>query len=1045
MLPKIAVGRVPLFKARKFPRRWMLSWLVLALMLVPLLTTLDALAQSAAPAAQTTVTVSATPNWVWLSEPRDAEKIALRREFTVEGAVQQAMVAATADNHCEVFINDRKVVAADEWSDIATADVTRNIKPGKNVIAVTARNDGGPAGVMAYLQIVTANGKQELVTDSSWKASASTDGKWRALGFDDSSWTAVHEIGKLGDQSLPWSGSVDREALQTAFGSGSGGEFLPIIAGNAQVPEGFQIEKIFNVPRAMGSWVSLTTYPQGRLVASDQGGTGLFVITPGDDTHPTTVERLPVQLSGAQGLLWAFDSLYAVVNGGDKSGLHRLRDTDGDGLVDSDEHCMFVPGGGEHGPHAVVLSPDGKSLYVCAGNHTKLPNAVVGSKIPQNWNEDHLLPRRWDANGHAAGILAPGGWICNVDESGKQWTVFSMGYRNEYDIAFNPAGELFTYDADMEWDFGSPWYRPTRVCHATSGSEFGWRSGTGKWPTYYEDSLPAAVDIGPGSPTGVVFGTGANFPAKYQRSMFILDWTYSTIYSIELTPEGASYRGTKSDFVTGSPLPVTDAVVGNDGTLYFAAGGRGAQSALYRVSYVGKESTAPAPAETAGAADRQLRHRLEAFHGRTDGDLDFILAQLGHEDRFIRYAARIALESQPLATWHEQVFALKTPRAVLNAMLAVARQGTAEDLDPLLQRVFELDAAALSQQEQLTAFRVLEVAFTRLGAPSEAWREKLVKRLDPHYPADSYEMNAELVQLLVYLQSPTVVSKTLDLMSRLGSEPIPDWSYLVSRNAGYGGTVGKMLDNMPPVRGIHFAFVLRNVKTGWTLEQRRRYFQFFIGAANHPGGNSFGKFLMQFREDALANCTPAERIVLEPITGQSLLGAPFQSTPPKGPGRKWTSVEALATVGADLANRNFDSGRNLYHATNCSKCHRIAGDGGAIGPDLSTAGKKYSVADMLDAIIEPSKAISDQYGSQQLLTADGKVLIGRAVEIGDEYYVYTVDSELKPVVVKKEDVEQIVPSKVSQMPAGLVDSLSPDEVKDLLAYLLAAGEKPKGK
>ncbi len=46
---------------------------------------------------------------------------------------------------------------------------------------------------------------------------------------------------------------------------------------------------------------------------------------------------------------------------------------------------------------------------------------------------------------------------------------------------------MFVYDADMEWDFGMPWYRPTRVNHATSGSELGWRSGTGKWPAYYVD------------------------------------------------------------------------------------------------------------------------------------------------------------------------------------------------------------------------------------------------------------------------------------------------------------------------------------------------------------------------------------------------------------------------------------------------------------------------------------------------------------------------------------------------------------------------------
>ena len=62
-------------------------------------------------------------------------------------------------------------------------------------------------------------------------------------------------------------------------------------------------------------------------------------------------------------------------------------------------------------------------------------------------------------------------------------------------MAFNADGELFVYDADMEWDFGSPWYRPTRVNHATSGSELGWRSGSGKWPACYPDSLPALIDI----------------------------------------------------------------------------------------------------------------------------------------------------------------------------------------------------------------------------------------------------------------------------------------------------------------------------------------------------------------------------------------------------------------------------------------------------------------------------------------------------------------------------------------------------------------------
>jgi len=828
-------------------------------------------------------------------------------------------------------------------------------------------------------------------------------------------------------------------------------EFVPQPADQARVPEGFKIEKIFDVPKSMGSWVALTTDAAGRLIASDEKNEGLYLIVPGNGEQPTRVQKLPVELSGAQGLLWAFDSLYVVINQGGKSGLYRATDNNGDGLVDSSQLCMPLQGGGEHGPHAVILSPDGKSLYVAAGNHTKLPEKLAGSRIPQNWQEDLLLPRRWDANGHAAGILAPGGWICNVDPEGKEWTVVSMGYRNQYDIAFNADGELFSYDADMEWDFGSPWYRPTRVVHATSGSEFGWRSGTGKWPEYYADSLSPAMNIGPGSPTGIVFGYGTKFPEKYQKALYILDWTYSTIYSVQLTPNGSSYQGKFEDFVTGSPLPVTDAVVGHDGTFYFTAGGRGTQSSLYRVSYQGEESTQAAQASNQdGSGQRQLRHRLESLHQTSatawsDDQMQTVLKHLDDSDRFVRYAARIALEFQPVASWREQVLSLSQPRAQIYGLLALARQGQADDLNRIVDRLLGLAHHELSEEDTLAALRTLQVALARLDRDRQALRpdlkQQLVDALQSAYPAESHSINAEVVQLLVYLESPLVVKKTLDLMQQLGAEPVPDWGYLVSRNEGYGGTVGSMLANMPPVRGIHFAFVLRNAKVGWSVEDRRRYFSFFIEAAKHPGGASYGKFLEQFREDALLTCTEAEKLAVEDLVNHTLLAPPFAATPPKGPGRKWTTSEAVAELGEKLRKRDFDKGRNLYHATGCAKCHRLAGEGGAIGPDLSTAGKKFSFTDLVDAIVQPNRVISDQYGSHQVVTADGEILVGRAVEIDQELHVYLADVNAKPVVLNKQDVESITPSKVSQMPEGLIDSLSPDELRDLIAYITTAGDR----
>ncbi len=341
-------------------------------------------------------------------------------------------------------------------------------------------------------------------------------------------------------------------------------------------------------------------------------------ITPGrvGTDEETKVEKIPAKITAAQGLLWHNGMLYVVCNGGPGSGLYRVTSSKNNDVLDKVEKLKALPGGGEHGPHAVRLGPDGKSLYVICGNHTQPPQPLDSSRVPKNWSEDHLLPRQWDANGHARGILAPGGYVAKTDFEGKTWEMFTTGYRNPFDFAFNADGEMFVYDADMEWDMGMPWYRPTRVNHATSGSEFGWRSGTGKWPGYYVDSLPAMIDLGPGSPTGVEFGYGAKFPAKNQKALFGCDWTFGTIYALHLTPDGATYKATKEEFLSRTPLPLTDIVINQaDGAMYFVIGGRGAQSELFRVTYVGKESTEKVEyKDQREAAERETRKKLEAFH-----------------------------------------------------------------------------------------------------------------------------------------------------------------------------------------------------------------------------------------------------------------------------------------------------------------------------------------------------------------------------------------------------------------------------------------------
>jgi len=148
------------------------------------------------------------------------------------------------------------------------------------------------------------------------------------------------------------------------------------------------------------------------------------------------------------------------------------------------------------------------------GNFAHVPE-VADSFAPKIWNEDQLLLRNPDGNGHAANVWAPGGFIARFQLDGSNWQLVSMGQRNTYDAAFHDNGELFAYDADMEWDFGMSWYRPTRISHIVPGTELGWRNGTGKWPAYYEDSMAPVLNIGPGSPTGEVAGRGFKAPTKY--------------------------------------------------------------------------------------------------------------------------------------------------------------------------------------------------------------------------------------------------------------------------------------------------------------------------------------------------------------------------------------------------------------------------------------------------------------------------------------------------------------------------------------------------
>ena len=424
-------------------------------------------------------------------------------------------------------------------------------------------------------------------------------------------------------------------------------------------------------------------------------------------------------------------------------------------------------------------------------------------------------------------VMAPGGWVAKTDPDGKSWELITSGFRNQYDAAFNKEGALFTFDADMEWDFGVPWYRPTRVCEVISGGEYGWRSLSKKWPVRWEDGLPPVVDIGPGSPTGVTFGYGTKFPQKYQDALYVADWTFGKLYAVHLKPDGAGYSAEKEEFISADPLPLTDLSVNpKDGAMYFLIGGRQVQSGLYRVTSdapnVGSEPVAVPPL-------LGLRRELEAFHGKVDPKaVDFAWPHLGHEDRLIRFAARIAVEHQPLAQWKEKALAEKNPRLALTALMALCRSGAGDKelLAPVLEALGRLEFSELKGNDRGTYIRNYQLAFSRFGQADDGVREKVAKKLSALFPTKDLWLDVDLAEVLVFLGDGEFLSKAIGILE---TAPTQEEQIAHAKN-------------------------LRLAKVGWTPQLRERYFRWVcLRAPTYDGGASFPLFMEDIKRDAVAN------------------------------------------------------------------------------------------------------------------------------------------------------------------------------------------------
>ena len=389
---------------------------------------------------------SADPHWI--RPAKQVENFNLRHTFKAPTKIMSAQLRLISDSlHVQLRINGKSVAIAEMFGPVVEFDAGPWLVAGENKISLSSiphqKIQQEDSAVALELLIIDASGtKTTIATSPQWSGTESLGD----LGLEKW-WNLPPMVIDEADDYTQW-----KRASSAKAGTDPA---------SFQLLSDFKVELLRSAGKNEGSWVSIAFDPQGRLtVAREDKGLIRYTFS-NDRKNITQAETINDDLKECRGLLYAHGSLYANAN--NSKGLYRLRDTNGDGKFDKKKLLHASEGGVGHGRNDLALGPEGK-IYAIHGDSVHLPDNIPNRTSPLRKN---FKPFRKN-EGH----------VVRMDADGSHKEIFCGGLRNPYGIAFNTHGEAFTYDADAEFDMGTPWYRPTQVKHLTSGADFGWRAVT---------------------------------------------------------------------------------------------------------------------------------------------------------------------------------------------------------------------------------------------------------------------------------------------------------------------------------------------------------------------------------------------------------------------------------------------------------------------------------------------------------------------------------------------------------------------------------------